>query len=155
VTVSNDTALGTQNGGTIVNNDASLQLDGGRVILNEALTLNSSNALALAARNGSNAWVGAITLSRPSAINVILANAILHLPATVNGPGGLTNLGPGLLQFWGTAANTYAGLTTVAEGTLEARRAAQISIPGHAVIGTDSTNVNTARLQIQRDQQFV
>jgi autotransporter-associated beta strand protein len=151
---SSPTALGIGNA-TVVNNGASLALDGGGLnINNEPLYLSSSNSAALDCRSGSNTWSGTIALSQPSGINVNPANGYLQALNTVSGTGGLTKSGAGRLQFWGFGPNTWSGGTTVAGGTLEAGRVSQVSIPGDVVVGDDSTTNAVATLQIDREQQF-
>jgi uncharacterized repeat protein (TIGR02543 family) len=147
-------ALGTADNGTAVNNGASLALDGGVTINNEALYLASSNSAAFQSLSGSNTWGGAITLSQPAAISVSQAGGYLQVPNTVSGSGSLTKLGPGTLQFGGSAANSYLGTTIVSEGVLELGRANQISVPGDVVVGDDTTSTTTAILRPLRDQQF-
>lgn len=148
------TGFGTNAAATFVTGNGSLALDGG-ISINETLVLDSTNAFtSFQSVSGSNNWTGPVTLLRTSAIGVTPAAGILQIPSAISGPGGLTKTGPGLLQLWGTAANSYAGLTTIAEGPVEARRIGQISIPGDAVIGTDATNLVTASLRLQREQQF-
>src|SRR6266700_2343684 len=71
LTVSNNFSLGSSAGGTIVNGNGSLALDGnGLIIQNEALTMNSSNAAALHIVSSTNTWTGPTTLSRDTAIAV-------------------------------------------------------------------------------------
>jgi autotransporter-associated beta strand protein len=158
VTAAHSSALGRSSTqrfpfATYVNGSGQLVLDGG-IAINDVLEFESTNALVLQSLNGSNYLGGPIALFLPTPVSVPGANGILQIANSVNGPGGITKLGPGTLQFWGAAANTYAGLTTVAEGIIEARRVNQISIPGDAIIGDDSTSTTSARIQIQREQQF-
>src|ERR1035441_4721727 len=148
VIVGNSAGLGTSSASVTVNTNGVLSLDGGLTINNKALTLNSSNSAgAFQTASGSNTWGGLITLSQNTGISVNPAGGYLQVPNTVSGPGGLTKLGPGTLQFGGSTANTYAGLTTVSAGVLQGGRATQISIPGDAVIGDDSTTSVTATLR--------
>jgi len=148
----NSSALGTGVGGVFVNNDGDLVLDGGISIPNTSLHLNSSNSPALDSRTGS-IWSGLLTLSQGAAINV-LTNGYLQLLNSISGPGGLTKLGPGTLQFWGSASNSYGGSTTVAQGTLDAARVGVTSIPGDTVIGDDTNTTTIASLRCLREQQI-
>lgn len=151
VTCNNSSALGTTAGGTVVNNNGALVLDGGFVINNEALTLDSSNSFgALMSVTGSNTWTGPITLSSDAVINV---NNYLQVLNTVSGPRGLTKIGGGDLQFWGYPANTYAGVTAVREGVLDAGRVAVVSIPGDVLLGDDTSPGYTGALRLLREQQ--
>lgn len=154
--LSNNLALGSGAAGTTVYSNAMLVLDGnGLTIANEALTLNSSNAAALLCNTGSNTWSGPITLSRDIVIAVFPSNGYLQVLNTVSGPGALTKVGDGTLQFWGLSSNSYSGLTTVAQGTLEAGRVNLTSIPGNVIIGDNSTGSTTATLRCLRDQQLI
>jgi autotransporter-associated beta strand protein len=147
------TALGTGSSTTSVSNNAALALDGGNSFTLQTLVLNSSNPAALQSLTGSNTWNGPIGLYQPTGISVGQGGYLQALNS-VSGTGGLTKLGPGTLQFWGFGPNTYVGGTTVAQGTLEAGRVSQVSIPGDVSVGDDTTMTNTATLQVDREQQF-
>jgi autotransporter-associated beta strand protein len=147
-------ALGGSAKTTSVINDGTLALDGGIVFNLETLVLNSSAAIALDSRSGSNTWNGPIGLYQPTGISVSPAGGYLQVLNSVSGPGGLTKLGLGTLQFWGFTANTYAGITTVSAGTLEAGRVNLTSVPADVVVGDDSSSSTTAILRTDREQQF-
>jgi autotransporter-associated beta strand protein len=119
LTVSNKNSLGTSAGGTIVNGNGSLALDGnGLLIANEALTMNSRNVSALHVVSRTNTWTRPIILSRDTAIDISPANPVGNFQAlnnVISGPGGLLQRGPGVLILSGSAANTYGGITTVAQ----------------------------------------
>ena len=88
------------------------------------------------------------------------------------GPGGLTAIGPGTLDFEGSSANTYTGLTTISSGVVEGGRSAIVvttnrftgrvstnevavtSIPGNVVIGSDATSITVATLRSLRKAQI-
>lgn len=142
------------NGNTFVNNGATLALDGGIAMNLETLVLNSSNSVALQSLSGSNTWTGPIGLGQPTGISVSPAGGYLQVLNSVSGSGGLTKLGPGTLQFWGSAANVYVGTTTVSQGVLEVARVSQTSVPGDMVVGDDTTSTTTATLRTLREQQF-
>ncbi|HEY9509639.1 MAG TPA: autotransporter-associated beta strand repeat-containing protein, partial [Verrucomicrobiae bacterium] len=72
----------------------------------------------------------------------------------VSGPGGLTKIGDGTLQFSGFISNSYTGLTIVSNGVIEAGRTNVISIPGDVIIGDDSTTNQIATLRSMRQQQL-
>jgi fibronectin-binding autotransporter adhesin len=65
---------------------------------------------------------GAITNNATLSFNTPAAN--LAIVNTITGTGGLTKVGAGNLSLGGAAANTFAGTTTVTEGTLTANKAA-------------------------------
>ena len=60
---------------------------------------------------------GTITLASNSAIWVQCMTTPIIITNVVSGPGGLENLGPGLLILT-NAVNTYSGTTTVSAGTI-------------------------------------
>jgi autotransporter-associated beta strand protein len=142
------TALGTAAGQTIVNNAATLALDGGITITGESVYLNSSNSPALDSRNGANAWNGLINLSANTIISVSVAGGSLSALGLINGPGSLAKIGPGQLIFGGSANNTYGGDTFVNEGTLVLQRpAGTTAIPHNVAIGTVPGNPVATLLQ--------
>ena len=134
LTVTNNSSLGTSAGGTTVNGNGSLALDGnGLFISNEVLTMNSSNASALHVVSSTNTWFGPIALNRDTAIDVSPPFGNLQAPGIVSGPGGLTKRGPGALVFSGSGLNNY-GSTIVAEGVLIAQRTSGPSLPGDVLV---------------------
>jgi len=154
LSVSNDFALGAVSGSTTVNTNGTLELLNGRTIGNETLTLNSSNSPALWCPSGSNTWSGPIVLSQTAAIDVDPADGYLQLSNVVSGPGGLTKLGLGTLQFTGSVSNGYGGPTTIQGGVVSAGRAGVVSIPSDVIIGDDSATNVVATLSSLRDAQF-
>src|SRR5262249_12273127 len=118
--------------GTVVASGATLQLQGGILVQNEPLTLNGTgfnSAGALENVSGDSSWGNSPpTVTNPT-IPIILGssvvlgadagNLILHQPITDGGKGfGVTQVGPGTIQYRGVVPNTYTGLTQVNEGTL-------------------------------------
>ena len=59
----------------------------------------------------------------------------LEIVGQISGAGGLTLTGGGMLELSGAVANTYAGTTTVAAGTLVLNQRLGLAIPGPLVIG--------------------
>jgi autotransporter-associated beta strand protein len=139
-------ALGGTFRGTIVNNDASLVLDGGINIAAEYLTLNSSNAAALENLSGNNIWGGEIYLNRDSTINVIGADSLIA-SGLIDGPGALVKVGSGNLLLAGNVNNTYVGETFVNQGTLLLDKPTAVTaIPGAVEIGAvDDSTAGTVR----------
>jgi autotransporter-associated beta strand protein len=121
----NSSALGATSGGTVVSSGATLVLDGSIGITNEALTLNGpgvdSGWGALDVENGVNTWAGPITNNANSTLDAWSAGSELHINGPISGAGGLEVFGysggGGTHFFEGSAANTYAGLTTVDVGS--------------------------------------
>jgi autotransporter-associated beta strand protein len=141
----NSLALGTTNSGTVVSNGASLVLDGSIGITNESLTLNGPGLNAgwgsLDVEHGVNTWAGPITINANSTLDSWSPGAELHINGPISGVGGLElfndGAGGGTHFFEGSAANTYAGLTTVDAGTtltLNKPAVSNQTIPGNLVI---------------------
>ncbi len=149
--VSNSLALGAKTAGTIVNSNASLAMDGNIWIEEEPLTLNSSNAAALANISGSNTWSGNSTLARTAGIRV--DNGILNLMSffdccagNISGPGGITKSGPGTLLISGFGGNSYSGTTTVTDGLLEAWRIVPPALSSNVVVDGSNARLRTGRI---------
>jgi fibronectin-binding autotransporter adhesin len=141
INIQNATALGATGGGTTVNSGAALQIQNNIAVGNEALTLNGSgiaNDGALRNISGTNSMSGNITLGSAATIgsdagaltlsgNINNAGFLLTetgagdvvLSGVISGAGGLTKNGTGTLTLNGTAPNTYTGVTSVNDGTLQ------------------------------------
>jgi autotransporter-associated beta strand protein len=60
----------------------------------------------------------------------------MNFQGVLSGAAGLTKLGGGVLQFSGSSANTYTGLTRVNAGRLRLNKTAGVNaIAGNLVIG--------------------
>ena len=139
--VRNSTALGSTAGGTIVDDGAELQLQGGITIGAESLTLNGSGTSghgALRNLSGTNTWAGNITLGSTSVIESLLGSSLTLAATLSNGgngadfrfggagdtvvSGAITNNADVIKSGTGTlvlaGANTYSGATEVNGGTL-------------------------------------
>ena len=141
VNIQNSAGLGQTGGGTTVSNGAALQVQGNIAVGNEALTLNGSGIAsdgALRNISGTNSWSGALTLGSASTIasdagtlsltgNVGNGGFLLTINGAgnvstsglISGGGGLTMNGSGTLTLSGSNSNTFTGLTTVNDGTLQ------------------------------------
>ncbi len=140
-------ALGAVAAGTVVNNAATLQLQGGITVGAEALTLGGTGAAgqngALVNVSGTNIYGGALTLSAATTISSDSGTLNLNNTAAVAGGGALTLTGASNGTFaggltspvitsvtkngagtWTLGAagtvNNYAAATTVNAGTLKA-----------------------------------
>jgi autotransporter-associated beta strand protein len=110
---------------TVVNNGGTLQVQGGINVGNEPLTLNGAgfnNAGALENVAGSsNTWTSLVTLGSNASIGVDGPADTLKIAYKIDDGGkgfGVTEIGPGSLEYTGITDNTYSGLTQVKQGTL-------------------------------------
>jgi autotransporter-associated beta strand protein len=147
--VENPLALGGTNSGTVVSSGASLVLDGNVCVTNEALTLNGLGAGsgwgALDVESGIHTWAGPVTNSANSTLDAWNSGSELHINGPISGGGGLelfgNSPGGGSHYFEGSAANTYAGTTTVDTGTtlLLGKSSGIKAVPGPLVMGNSTT----------------
>jgi autotransporter-associated beta strand protein len=137
LSIADNQALGASAAGTELFGDALLALDGRRgaddppldlTIAGEALTIGEDAALPtpppirLASLGGANTWAGTIHTDvftpLPPPIR-ILTESSLELAGPIGGDGGFEKAGLAPLIL--SAANTFDGKVTVAEGTLSVR----------------------------------
>jgi len=142
--ITDDHALGSPDGDTIVGGSGTLRLVNYVHVEDERLFLDSSvtnrpGAVpprgALVSLN-SNSWSGTVFLSKTVTIGVN-TNSTLNLSGSINGFGGLIKAGVGTLLYSGTRSNAYIGATIVNEGTLKLDRTggANRSISGPLIVG--------------------
>jgi autotransporter-associated beta strand protein len=159
VIAAHNSALGTAQGSTVVQTNGSLVLDGG-ITTSEVLILDTAAPIALSSMSGSNTVTTNINLLRASTgIEVRPAAGVLQVRGRVGSVGGLTKLGPGTLQFFGSVANDYTGLTVISNGVLEASRGNLLgqsfrAVPGDFIVGDDSTATTTASLRLLQGGQL-
>ncbi|TXN02312.1 DUF4214 domain-containing protein [Methylobacterium sp. WL103] len=164
--ITSSTALGTAEGGTVVQAGSVLEVQNDITVMGEALTLSGDGGGGGALRSiyGNNTLTGTITLAADTRINS--DEDTLRLTGGISGDGALRNLtlggtGNGLVSgaiagnlnaltkdgagTWIlSGANTYTGATTIAGGTL--------NIQNGSALGTaDAGTVvgNGAALQLQ------
>lgn len=146
-------ALGSTSGGTIVNEPGLLAIGGAVDVVGEPLTLNTTVGYfgygALYDYGGtSNVWGGPITLDVNAPIDVA-SGQLLNITGPISGTGGVVVPGAGVLVYSGSAANTYAGTTTVNNGTLALDSTAfNAAIPGNVVVD------NGGILRLANDEQI-
>lgn len=161
LTVSNGTvrltdsaALGTTNGGTIVNPGAQLALAGGVDVAGETLTFAGVGTGTLFASDGSNTWTGGITLQSAATVNVLGVDNALNLTGVIGGTGNLTKTGSGTLTFSGLNGNTYSGRTMVSAGTLELNKTGTTAVVGDLDIGDGSGGAQADVVRLLRGSQI-
>lgn len=134
----NNSPLGTAAGRTVVSSGATLELANG-VTLGETLNTIAGTGFggrgAVVVPAGATATVtGTVTLGAATTIGVDTGGQ-LNLDGALTGNQPLTKLLPGTLRYGGSAANTNAGTTTIAEGTLRlAKTTANAAVPSGATI---------------------
>jgi autotransporter-associated beta strand protein len=140
VEIATSTALGSTNGGTVINGSVQLIIDSGVNVINENLTMNSTYA------NGA-IWLDASAVSSWTATNITLSatttisvanGSTLTLIGPISGPGGVTKTGPGTLTYSGNNGNTYTGPTIVNNGLLQLGNT-QAGIPYGSLTITNAT----------------
>lgn len=128
-------ALGATSAGTLVAAGATLEVSINAPI-SEPLTLSGSGtdgAGALKFTAALNSIATPVTLAADAAIGCL---GDLTVSSAIDGAGGLFKAGAGTLQLGGSASNTYAGTTTVNEGTLALNKmGGAIAVAGPLVIG--------------------
>ncbi len=131
----NDHALGQPSGSTTIASGARLAIDG-RNLGSEPIILNGDGGNGYGALScaKTNTISGLVTLASDATLNVVNPNDRLIFSGAVNGPKGLTKIGPGTLILTGNPPNTYGGITTLSEGTLELSKG-NIAVPGTLIIG--------------------
>lgn len=139
LSVSHPFALGATNGGTLINTQASLSILAGTQIRDETLTLNGlglGGGAKVSSSQGSNGWIGSVTLNSTGPILVSEADGSLDLGDRITGSGALIKVGEGRLALTGRSHNSFTGGTTVREGVLALGKTNQaIAVPGSLVIG--------------------
>ena len=159
VIAAHNSALGTTQGSTVVQTNGALVLDGG-ITTGEFLILDSAAFPSLVSINGTNVATNGVNLIRPNnGLEVQPATGVLQVRGRVGSLGGLTKLGPGTLQFFGSVANDYAGLTVIGNGVIEASCGNLLgqsfrAIPGDIIAGDNSTATTTAILRLFQGGQL-
>lgn len=141
--ITDDHALGSTAGDTLVTGDATLRLVNYVHVEDERLFLNSmatNPPLATTPKGAlvclnSNSWSGPVFLTKTASIGVY-TNSTLNITGPINGFAGLTKVGPGTLLYSGTRSNAYIGITRVDQGTLRlARTGDNRAIMGPLIVG--------------------
>ena len=89
--ITNASALGATNGGTIINDEAYLALAASYDITNEALTMNSSSAYAIdIVGNSTNTWTGTFTFNADTWVRTE-TNCVVDLVGPIGGTGGVSS----------------------------------------------------------------
>jgi autotransporter-associated beta strand protein len=127
--------------GTTVASGATLQVQGGINVTTEALTINGTglNNQGALVGIGNDTWGSAVTLGSSSGIGAANTtdNLAINAAITDNGSGfGVTKTGFGTVQYTGSTSNTYTGLTSVNDGTLQLNKSGgATAISGNLTVG--------------------
>jgi len=157
----NNLALGATNGDTEVSSGATLVMQAICNITNEALTINGPGEPeygALDVESGIHTWAGPITNNANSTLDSWGVGSELHIRGPISGAGGLElfngvtfgNASGGTEFFEGSAANTYAGLTTVDQGgvLVLGKTTGIFSVPGNLFVNNGATARLTSSDQV-------
>ena len=150
----NSLALGNPNNALTLNGQSWVAVSGNINLTNQSLTVNSTNlsnvfnSAIYVFNTSTNSWTANITNNSGIAADVF-TNCALNLISTISGPGALTKVDPGTLTLSGTNNNTYAGITTVAGGTLLLNKGNfAVAVPSPLIIDSGSTVRELADFQI-------
>ena len=120
------------------------------VMINGNITLGAKvNGLT---QNDTLTLAGGVTLANNPKLTVSAAEGDgtlvrTYLNGVISGNSGLIKDGTSILSLGGTAANTYTGTTTVAQGSLElAKEPGIVAVPGNLVIGNGISTGQTVTL---------
>lgn len=158
----NASAFGSTASGTTVMSGAELRLGGAISINGESLTLDGNGLTGAGALRGTagGSWTGGITLAGDSTIGsdsgLLIVNGIslgtraltfagagdIQANGVISGSGGVTKTGVGSLTL--TAANSYAGLTSINAGVLRVQNSSALGATG---VGNETIVANGAALQ--------
>src|SRR5262249_4113198 len=141
----NVSALGSSAGGTTATGGLLRLVSlAGPVTFNEPLTLNGGG-LNNSVQDAT--WAGPITLA-PLQQNINAdPGTTFRITGPVSGAGGFRHLSTGVLEFAGSAANTFGGATEFARGTLRLNKpTGGTAIPGGLQIGTDDASAGVVTL---------
>jgi fibronectin-binding autotransporter adhesin len=136
LSIGNGYALGSGAGGTIVNSGGVLSIAPNLTVRGEPLTLNGAGPDgygALVIRDG---WFRDTTVTLAGDTTIYCVAGGFDINGAIVGPGSLTKLGEGTVDFSGSVSNTYSGTTTVSQGTLVLVKPVNYeAIPAALVIG--------------------
>lgn len=151
ILVEHPSALGSTQSGTVIAKGAAVRLiniPGPVVFPPEPLTFGPGPAT-LGATLGNSVsdatWTGPITLDPGENNFASDPGKILRITGAIGGAGGFRHIASGgILEFAGTAPNTYAGGTEFGRGTLRLnKQCVDCAIPGALAIGTDDASAGT------------
>jgi autotransporter-associated beta strand protein len=153
INVENSSALGSTTGGTVIAKGAAIRLiniPSPAVFAPEPLTFGPgpSGPEATLINSISDAtWTGPVTFESGGNRLVAEATRTLRFTGAIGGPGGFRHITTGVLEFAGTAPNTYGGTTEFARGTLKLNKTAGVTaIPGALQIGTNDASAGVVTL---------
>jgi autotransporter-associated beta strand protein len=144
--ISNDSALGSPNSGTTVNDGAELFLETGVDTLREPLTIMGEGMGGTngAIRLGSAATIATnLVLSAPGTIHT-MSGGNLVIDGVISGTGPLSKTGPGTLRLAGNSANAFTGGLLAREGLVLLAKTTGNAVPGILTIGEGETDGATA-----------
>ncbi len=120
----------------------------------------AGNTGALDSPSGDNTWSSAITLAGNTSIGSDVDSTNTPSVLTLNtgiaqsSPSTLTKVGTGVAVLAGGAANTYSGMTTVSDGTLQlAKTGGALAVPTNLTVG-DAAGAAPDVVQLEGNNQI-
>jgi autotransporter-associated beta strand protein len=143
VTINADGLLDLNGNAETIN---ALDVTGGRVETGAGI-LNLAGNITSGASTNVATIVGRLSLSNFPHVTVADGAAVpdLNITAAISGTGFIKD-GPGTLRLSGASANTYFGLTTIADGVLELQKTPGTTALNYDVLVGDGTGNDTLRL---------
>ncbi len=113
----------SQGGATLVLASASNALSMQNTTITGNISITGGGSIAFDATNNGTANISGNLSLGASTSSFNIANGSAAIDMSISGiisstGGGVSVIGPGVLQFSGTSSNTYSGLTTISAGTL-------------------------------------
>ncbi len=156
IQVEHPSALGATGAGTIIAKGASLRLiniPSPVVFPPEPLTFGPGPGPRATLINSISeaTWTGPVTFDPGANDLVAEPTRTLRFTGAISGAGGFQHVSAGVLEFAGTAPNTYTGVTQIARGTLRLNKPDGVNaIPGDLNIGTADANAGVVTLMKHR-----
>lgn len=140
--ISNNAGLGSALSGTVVEDGATLQLNGAAIVDEELIIYGNgvSSVGSLSNITSASTWSGKVILASNASIGSV--SSTLTIDGIISGDFTLTKVGAGVVELNGV--NTFSGITTVSAGSL--------SIFNNAALGTANSIsvISGAVLQLNR-----
>jgi len=120
--------------------------------INSAISLNDD--LRVSRLSGGNLDINGAVANNGSSIRVI-SQTVVRFDGAISGGGGFSAEGPGTVTIGGGVANSFSGLTSVADGLLNLSKSSSVSaVAGNLSIGDGAGAAASARVAITSNEQI-